>query len=150
MKHWATASTVVALALLLGGCPPPSYGVSREFDVARLPDPDCVEATITRVPEIKDFRYRPTDERKDIVGVPESDRGHLVYWSGQQEDGFVEMSFISSSHHPALVAHYSLNRDRQAARDSVAAVRALMLKVESQLAEHCGMTLVGDINEHLP
>jgi hypothetical protein len=149
MRHWATALTVAALALPLGGCPPPSYGVSREFDAARLPDPDCIKATITRMPEIKDFRYRPADD-KNVFGERTDDRGHLDYWTGRQEDGLVEMRLTSNSHHPALVAHYSMKRDRQAARDGAAATRALMLAVEGQLAERCGMTVVGNVDESLP
>jgi hypothetical protein len=141
---------MAVLTLPLGGCPPENYGVTRVFDVARFPDPDCIKAAIARVPEIRDFRYRAPDGGKDIFGADTGDRGQFDYSISRPEGSSAEMSFASNSRHPALAAHFSMNRDRQAARDSVGAVRALMLKVEDQLAQRCGMTIVGNVHESLP
>jgi hypothetical protein len=133
---------IAALAIGLGGCPPPIYGVTREFGIKNIPDNQCVHTVINAIPDIKLVWDNPSSKKVKLYGIPtQIDRsfGYIIQNNKNGNAGFVVTEKPDGS---ASVSHRYMAFDKQVAQDGATHYQAVMLELEKGLAEECGMTVV--------
>jgi hypothetical protein len=123
---------------MLAGCPPRSYGISREFEITRMPDVACIHDAITSTKGAKDIVYREVEPQKDVFGAPTPWEYQFVYWENRPAVAFAYLTITITSDGRVIVGNRLLNTDERSAAETGAQVRPIMIELENELTTKCG------------
>jgi hypothetical protein len=136
------ALLIVALAGMTGGCPPPSYGVSREFRVAEMPNSQCIRDGIAAMPDMKNVTYNEYGGGKDLVGTSIPVMHQYAYQQKAVSGGLFILTMMKNGRGEVWIGHSQLDGDKQKARAAAQASHRFMLQLEAELIKRCGMNII--------
>ena len=139
----AKASAVLAMASMLGGCPPPFYGILREFRITSMPDSQCIQDSITAMPGATGVIYREYDGGKDLVGTSIPTTQNFLYQKAGWKKAAVVLQ-VTKYEKEIWVSHYQLNSTVDKPEETPAEVKQFMLSVEDGLSKQCGLGMVAE------
>ena len=136
-------TVVLNAALMLGGCPPPSYGVSREFNVMRMPDVACIRDAIASTKGASNRREYESEPTKDIFGNPTPVVHHFWYWQNGAVPAAAVLSFEMAPDGGVHVRNFLMGPDERRVEGSISLVRPMMMELDANLTRKCHMEMAG-------
>lgn len=131
---------IAALAPLLAGCPPPAYGLTREYELSRLPGIDCARAEIEKI--AGKTQYGTGGGEEDIFGVPTERYHHFFYGEDPVHRSFAYLALIVQHGGRAFYRNWLQTLDEKAAQPAAMAARPTMIALEDALTRHCRMVVM--------
>jgi len=141
MKHLLPLLTIAAIVPLLGGCPPPRYGLSRSATLARPPDLACLRKEAGASPATANLRTLEFGGDEDIFGKKTPKSYSFTYRVDETTHTLAALSVTVTRDGSASYDNQLWAQDEKTAEAAAIANRPAMIAFENAVSQHCGLAI---------
>jgi len=141
MKRLFPLLTLAAIAPLLGGCPPPLYGLSRSAALTHPPDLACLRKEAGVSPAAAKFSPFESGGGQDVFGNEMPKSYSFTYLVDERSQILASLTVTITHDGSASYDNQMRTRDEKTAEAASVANRPAMIAFENDVSQHCGVAI---------